>query len=124
MAYEALYSEKYYRDSWNELFMKYRKDWNFEHDLSLMIPEFDVLPEEAREKAKQTAKKIMAQKIARVAQEDLTKQMQMIQRIKEGKGSLGYTSKKQEIERWHELQEEFEFACLQLADFKKKYDVG
>lgn len=124
MAYKTLYMESYYRKCWNRLFEKYRNHMDLEKDLDWFTPTFEELPEDLREQAKMVARKIGAVKVADRAKERLLKDMRMIQKIRDGKASLGYTSEKQRVERWHMMQERFEFECLQLKEFKEKYNIA
>ena len=47
----------------------------------------------------------------------------MIQDIKAGRASLGYTTASQEVRAQHDLNEGFEFSCYMLAEFKRKYNI-
>ena len=47
--------------------------------------------------------------------------MREVRAVREGRASLGYTTHLQEIRARYEFEARFEFNCLQLADFKKKY---
>jgi hypothetical protein len=120
---KAVFTEEYYKQQYDKFFQKYREDCDYEHDLQILTPDFSMLPEEHREKAIEVATKITAEKVAKTAEEELIKKMNMIKDIKEGRASLGYISKRQEIIAWHDLQEGFEFCCYCLAQFKQKYGI-
>ena len=124
MAYKTLYPEGYYRKNWTRLFEKYRNHMDLEKELDWFTPTFEELPEDLREQAKMAARKIGAVKVADKAKESLLKDMRMIQEIRDGKAGLGYTSEKQRVEQWHMIQQRFEFECLQLKEFKEKYNIA
>lgn len=121
---KATHSSEYFEKYENVLFKKYQKECNFEHELNNAIPDFSAISDvESREKAKEVVTKLEARRIAERATEKLIKKMREIQDIKSGHASLGFTTKNQEINFFHDLVEGFEFSCWMLAKFKKKYSL-
>ena len=115
----AQYSEAYYRKYWNEFLKKVPgNDYiNLEQELAHEMEIFSELPDEALT----ILKSIKAREIAEKCQERLTERMATVKAIENGEANLGYTTQGQEIKARGELVRRFEFNCLQLADFKKKY---
>lgn len=116
---KTLYSESYYRQNWGR-FIKvvsgkhYR---NLEAELQHQMSIYKELPQEAIN----LLVKIEAQKIANSCETLVLEEKQTLKDLEDGKASLGYTTRNQEIQAKSELHQRFEFNCLQLADFKKKY---
>lgn len=121
---KALRTKEYFEKHKEELFERYGRECDYEHDLAIMLPDFSTLPKEAREKAEAIVTKMYAEKVATIATETLLKKMRTIRSIKEGKASLGYISMTQEVRAWHDLNEGFEFSCFMLAEFKKRHDIA
>lgn len=121
---KATHTKEYFEKHKAALFNRYRKDCDYEHDLSILLPDFSLLPVEVREKAEAVATKMYAEKVAETAKQELVKRMRMIQDIKAGNASLGYTTMCQEVRAWHDINEGFEFSCYMLAEFKQKYNIA
>lgn len=121
----TFYPEEYYRKHQKELFEKYKKDCDYEHELKLLVSgiDFTNLPDEMREKAERICDQLQAKRIYEANKAELVKKMKMIREIKEGRASLGYISKMQEVREWHDLNEGFGFSCFMLAQFKEKYSL-
>ena len=66
-------------------------------------------------------RKIEAQKIVDSCTLLVYEEMKVCKEIEAGKAGFGYTTIGQEISARGEYRKRFEFNCLQLADFKKKY---
>jgi hypothetical protein len=116
---KARLSEEYYRKNWDR-FIKgsSSQDYmNLEKDLIAKMSIFQELPEKAIE----ILTKIKAQEIVDETTKRLYEKMAVIKQIETGNASLGYTTQLQETQARQELVTRFEFNCLQLADFKKKY---
>lgn len=116
---KARFSEEYYRTNWDR-FIKETNDGdyiNLEHKLQYRMSIYKDLPTDALEKIE----KIEAQKIVDDFTGELKKRMKMINDLESGKSSLGYTTKIQEVHEMGRIRQRFEFNCIQLADFKKKY---
>ena len=122
---KARYSEKYYRDNWDRFMnssrMNFEKD--LEHYMSGVSEGLAELPEEVAEQALSVIRKEYARKIIANAKDRLLEEQKMICRIERGESSLGYISKTQEIQEMAKLVMMFEFNCLQLRDFTKKYEA-
>lgn len=116
---KSLFSESYYRQNWDR-FIKvasgkhYR---NLEEELQHQMSIYNELPQEAIN----LLVKVEAQKIADSCKALVLEEMQTLKDLEDGKASLGYTTHNQEIRARSEFHQRFEFNCLQLADFKKKY---
>ena len=90
-----------------------------EADLALLMRGFEEagLPEEALIVIrKQQAQKI-ADKVKEMVQEDLS----LAKKVDAGTADFGYTTERQETEARFRFRTRFDFNCLQLADFRKKY---
>ena len=122
---KAKLSEEFYRKNQDRFFEKYQKDCDFEYHLKirLMRRDFSIIPEEIREQAKAIITKTFAKEVYDASREELVKKMQMIKEVEAGKAGLGYTNTAQKYQAMHDLREGFEFSCLMLADFKKKYEL-
>ena len=121
---KAVHTKEYYEKYRAELFEKYRGECDYETRLRWRLPDFETLPEGAREKAKVVCTRVMAEQVAKAAKEELLKKMSMIKAVKSGRASLGFTTVQQETREWHDLNEGFEFSCYMLAEFKKKYGIN
>lgn len=124
------YTERYYRSVWDEMLS--RKDsrnyMNLEEDLeNLMKPyleyDFPGVPQSCKEQAIVAIRKEIAKRVYNDAKNDLLKLKNTVVSLKSGKSCLGYTSEAQEIRERADLFKRFEFNCLQLADFRKKYNI-
>ena len=120
---KATHTEEFFEKYEEALFERYKKDCDFEHDLSILLPDLSCLPEEAREKATEAVTKMTAKKVADAAKANLMKKMRAIAEIKAGRASLGFISKTQEVREWHDMVEGFEFSCFMLAKFRQKYGI-
>lgn len=65
-----------------------------------------------------------AQKLADRCKAMVMREMKTIRDIDAGVASFGYTTHRQEIEARGEFRKRFEFNCLQLRDFKAKYELN
>ena len=114
---ETRHTEQYYRKYWAD-YIKPTNDphyLNLEESLDKHMAIFTDLPEAALSiLRKQEAKKI-AEETTALLKEDMkiAKQIDTC--------SFGYTTMAQEVAAKRNFIERFEFNCLQLADFKKKY---
>lgn len=119
MVYETLFSENYYRENWEKLSKKY-PDNDPDKDLATCMEVYaDAgIGHDAMEKIMN----IEARKVYDVHKDALKKTRNALVRILSGKASLGYTTKRQEIEKMRDLRIGFEFDCVRLADFRKKYN--
>ena len=117
------YTEGYYRSIWNEMMngRGARHYMNFEEDLEALMKPYSQhgFPEQAFE----VIRKEMAKRVCSAAKEDLLKIRETVLALRSGNASLGNVSMRDEIVGRHELIQRFEFNCLQLADFKKKYNL-
>lgn len=121
---KAIHTKEYFEKYREVLFKRYRKECDYDHQLSILLPDLSALPAEQRAKAETAVAKMTAEKIVAVAKKELLKKMHMIQDIKAGRASLGYINQQQEVRAIHDLVEGFEFSCFLLAEFKNKYGVG
>ena len=122
---KPLYKEAYYRKYWDEYLKpdnSIGKHYiNLEGDLAGLLDmyrEYGV-PEEAIIAIKKTKAQELADACKAVVHEELG----VLKRILSGESSFGYTSEFQEVRARAEYRERFDFNCLQLADFKKKYGL-
>jgi len=67
--------------------------------------------------------RIEAGKIAERARQIIGKELDIVKRIDSGDASFGMTTYRQEFEKRAEFVQRFEFNCLQLRDFKAKYNL-
>lgn len=120
MTYKTLFSENYYRENWNKLSEKYPEN-DPDKDLATRIEVY--ADAGIRQDAMEKIMNIEAQKVYDFHNDALKKTMNALVRILSGKASLGYTTKRQEIEKMRDLRIGFEFDCVRLADFRKKYNL-
>jgi hypothetical protein len=120
MAYKTMFTENYYRDMWDRLVEKYTKN-DPEKDLEITMKAYRDL--DLPESAKEVILQIEAKKVYDFISDTLKGTLRTLNAILSGKASLGYTTERQEIQARHEIREGFEFDCLRLADFKKKYNL-
>lgn len=114
---ETRHTEQHYRKYWAE-YIKPTNDphyLNLEAELERKLKFFADLPEAALS----ILQKQEAKRIAEVTTVLLKKDMEIVKQI--DTCSFGYTTMAQEVTAKREFVERFEFNCLQLADFKKKY---
>lgn len=111
----TLHSEKYYRDNWNRCLESSRV--NLEEEFERNMSSYNNLPEDAVK----VIRVMEAKKLIEKTEASCKDQMAMLKRILSGETSLGYTTQTQEIQAMHKLHTDFEFTCLQLADFKKTH---
>lgn len=121
---KAMHSEQYYRDNWDSFIKKVpgTNYINLEADMQiLMQPFIDAgLPDEAIEILKKQNAQVVVDKCKQLVYSELY----VIQRIEAGESSFGYTTEIQENKARSDYRLRFEFNCLQLSDFKKKYGVA
>lgn len=120
MAYKTMFTENYYRDLWDNLVEKYTKN-DPEKDLEIMMKAYMDL--DLPESAKEVILQIEAKRVYDFISDTLKGTLRTLNAILSGKASLGYTTKIQEIQAMHDLREGFEFDCLRLSDFRKKYNL-
>ncbi len=126
---KAAYTERFYRDNWTELLSRKNDRYymNLEADLETKMEtaarRLADLPREFAEKALETTRNMMAKEIAYSALKAVHEEMAMVKRVESGESVMGYSCKIQETQAREEARIRFEFNCLQLADFRKKYRV-
>lgn len=118
---KTLYSEQYYRSNWGEFLKRVPGEYyiNLEQELSNRMDTYIGVQLSGEDLNK--IRNIEAKKIADSCEAKCRKQMQVLKDIMSGKVSFGYTHRAQEVRARSEFQKRFEFNCLQLADFRKKY---
>lgn len=122
---KARFTEEHYRKYWDEYLKPVIGDdyMNLEKDLSREMDIYEKtlanLPDRESNIAK--IRMVKAKEIVEKVTPKLKKTMAIIKRIESGNGSLGYTTYSAERRNMAELVQRFEFNCLQLSDFKKKY---
>ena len=121
---KAVHTKEYFERFMTVLSAKYKKECNYEYDLSILLPDLSTLEPEARAKVEPIITKAAAQKVADMAKTELLKKMHIINEIKAGRAALGYTTTTQEVTAWHDLVEGFEFSCYMLSKFRTKYGLS
>lgn len=118
---KPMFSEEYYRKNWDRFIKKVPgSDYiNLEEELNHKMSIFKDLPEEAQK----LLVPIKAQEVIEEATKLVYKEMATIKDLEAGKSSFGYTTQGQENQARYELRTRFDFNCLQLADFKKRYSA-
>lgn len=123
--YQPLHSEEYLRNHWDE-FLEKPKPYD-EHYINMEAEFQDAMKVyysiNLSEDAMYVVTKIEAKKIADKSEKKIREHMKMIKDIMSGKVTLGYRTYGQDISNLRKLRERFEFNCLQLKDFRKKYEV-
>ena len=66
-------------------------------------------------------RRVFADKIAEKCKKIVMKEIETLKGIEAGRISFGYTTESQEIAARKEFRTRFDFNCLQLKYFKKKY---
>lgn len=121
--YKTLYPEEYYRQNWQRYLEKVPGDTyiNMEADLGLLMKAYEGA--NIPEKALTVVRGMEAKKVFEYAKGIVLRQRDMVNRLLAGQASLGMISKTQEIHEMHDIRTRFEFNCLQMADFKRKYNL-
>lgn len=118
---KATFSEEYYRQFWNKFLEEvpgvHYRNLEAELERAMRVYHEAGLPEEAIV----IIRKMEAQKIADSCRALVLEEMDVVKRINAGEASFGMTTERQETEARFEYITRFEFNCLQLADFRKKY---
>lgn len=120
---KARFSEQYWYDMWDKMLVPVPGgDYiNLEGKLDReMAPleGFDITEEQMWKIRCEYAKPIAAEATALVH-----KELKQLKDIDSGKAGYGYTTKLQEIHADYEFRKRFEFNCIQLRDFKRKYNI-
>ena len=115
------YSEEYYRTNWERFLKKVpgKHYVNMEQDLNQYMKAFSNLPDDAIEVIRNVKAKDLAETMLKLVIEE----MKTIKDIESGISSFGFTTRSQEISYTHDFIQRFEFNCIQLSDFKKKYNI-
>jgi len=125
---KAVHSEEYFRKYWDKLLPKNNLSNNKHHinleawleDRMEVYKDCDGVAEEAII----IIRNIEATKIADECEKMLRDDMRIIKAVNEGKATFGFTTMNQETAHRADFVERFEFNCLQLADFRKKYNLA
>ena len=120
---KAQSSEKFYFQYWDDMMERYGEDQRFYANLENQLVRALAVYKDLPEVAVKYVQRMEAENIAKRCKQRMIEMMVMIKRIISGESSLGYISKSQEISARHELIQGFEFTCLVLREFKKKYDI-
>lgn len=122
---KALFSEDYYRKNWDKFLVKVPGDdyRNLEAELERVMAQYNE-SSWVTDNVRAVIEKVEAKKIADSCTVLVYKEMALIKRLENETSSLGYTTKRQEIEARTEFRKRFEFNCLQLRDFKAKYGLS
>lgn len=118
---KALYSEEHYRKHWDE----YIK-WTPGEDYIDLFGSLEKTMQRYREsgmpeEAMPIIEKIEAKALVDECMKIVRRQLTTLKDIEAGKASLGYTTANQETHARCRLRTRFDFNCLQLSDFRKKY---
>ena len=121
---KPLYNEDYYRENWDRFMKKVpgKHYVDLEGDLHKLLDDYREVgvPEEAIK----VICKAKAKEIADRCKALVLEELEVVKRIEAGEASFGMTTRRQEIEYRHDYRTRFDFNCLQLADFKKKYQIN
>ena len=120
---KASVSENYYFKYWQTMMERYGNDHKNDADLEKQLERAMSLYKDLPEIAVGVVKQVEAENIAKHCKERMIKRMGIIKDIESGKASLGYTNESQEVRARYELRQGFEFTCLALREFKKKYNI-
>ena len=118
---KPFYSEEYYKEFWNKFLVPVPgEDYiNLEGELQSIID--DLLANGMPESAIFAIQKIEVPKLIEKCTKLVLKEMQIIKDVEAGKASFGYTTHLQENQHLYDFRTRFEFNCLQLREFKRKY---
>lgn len=120
---KSLFSEQYYKDHWDEFLKRVPGDdyINLEADLDR---ELAVLREAGlTEEHIKMVEHIYAKPIADKCHTLVLKELKTLKAVMAGEAAWGYTTKRQDIEAEYRFRTRFDFNCLQLREFKKKYNI-
>ena len=120
---KPLFSEEYYRQYWDrfmeptigEHYMNLEGDLEKEMRVYVEIG----LPNEAVMKIKQ----MKAEEIAKRCYDAIIEDKPIVQEIINKSANFGYTTQRQESNAQYRFRTRFDFNCLQLRDFKVKYEL-
>lgn len=115
-------SEKFYFQHWDAMMSEYGEEADLEKKLESAMTRYKNLCGFS-EQVIEVIRKEEAQRIANSCKEKMLKRMAMIKRLESGESSLGNINKAQEISESARLRKGFEFTCLSLREFKKKYFI-
>ena len=124
---KALFTETYYREHWEQFledahrFLTTKHAVDLEGDLAAYMKTYEAagLPAPVLELLRQQEAQCLADKMAALVHEE----MRVIREVEASRASFGYTTYSQEYRKRFEYRTRFEFNCLQLADFRKKYNL-
>lgn len=118
---KATFSEEYYKMFWEKFLVKVPGNdyFNAEEKLSSAMSVYENIG--LSEDQYKAVKKLEASKIAEELNVLVHKELQVAKDIKAGKASFGMVTKSQEISAEADFIKRFEFNCLQLREFRKKY---
>lgn len=125
---KALFSEQYYREHWDELLKPCKKFWgrsqhcvDLESDLADYMDPYQAagIPAPVLDVLRHQKAQCLADEMDTLVREE----MRVIRDVEAGRASFGYTTYSQEYKARFEYRTRFEFNCLQLADFRRKYKL-
>lgn len=120
---KTLHTEQYYREKWYDFLKPTHTEYYIDMQNELDCNMRTFLDMGFSDEQLEIIRKVEAQKVADACKEKCYKQMNIVKGILDGSISFGYTTQTQEIRARKEFRQRFEFNCLQLADFKKKYGL-
>lgn len=120
---KALFTEDYYRNNWDKFLQRVPgEDYiNLEGELNYTMGQWAATG--MVEAALPIIKKMEAKNLVERCLKLVKKEMETIKQLERGTVSFGMINKKQEIQARADFRKRFEFNCLQLADFRKAYNV-
>ena len=121
---KAIFSEQYWYEKWDEMLVPAPgEDYiNLEAKMDREVAPLDGLGITEAQMWKircEYAKPIAAEATALVR-----KELKTLKDIDSGRAQWGYTTALQEIHHDYEFRQRFEFNCIQLRDFKRKYNIA
>ena len=121
---KALFSEDFYYEFWDKFLEPIPGDDFINLEGEIQKTEKWLQESGIPEIAWSVVVKQEAQKLADKCKAMVLRERQIIRDIDAGIATFGYTTRRQEIEARGDFRKRFEFNCLQLRDFRKKYGVN
>lgn len=120
---KSVHSEEYYRKYWDNFMEPTIGEhyMNLEEELAKEMRYFYEVNASADAIGK--VEKMYAERIAKRCHDALIEDKKLYLRIVNKTANFGYTTLRQELEAQGTFLARFEFNCLQLRDFRRKYGV-
>ena len=121
---KARFSEKYWYDKWEQMLIPV-PDENYINLEQMLEDEIKVFKNiEISKDQMELIKQMYAKHIAVKATALVHRELKILKDIDSGKAQWGFTNRTQDINYDYNYRQRFEFNCIQLRDFKRKYKIA